>query len=140
MPHIARLQSSRQRDLAQRFLARHEPDEPGLQHPLKDHHPAWGAYDADGHLVAVAACTVYDGNVHLTTCVVAPAARGHNLQRRLIRVRVAYARRITPKRPNAQVITYTHRNNRPSQINLLKEGFVPFSVTGLVYVSYAKWL
>lgn len=58
--------------------------------------------------------------VYLSRCGVLPAARGLGLQRRLIRCRVAWARR-QPGRTG--VITYTLKHNHYSSNNLILCGF-----------------
>lgn len=60
-----------------------------------DAHETWRADDGP-QLVAVAACRPDRQDptaCFLSTCFVAPAARGHGLQKRMIRARVRYARR-----------------------------------------------
>lgn len=53
---------------------------------------------------------------------VLPPYRGQGLQRRMIRVRVAWARRMSFQ----HVITYCGTYNVPSATNLIKEGFRPW--------------
>ena len=67
-------------------------------------------------------CTADDlgsGVVFMTRAGVLPVVRGGGLQRRLIRVRTAWARALGA----TAVITYTILQNYPSMINLLKSGF-----------------
>lgn len=137
--HLARITSARQRELAFRLVSRLEPKEPCLQAPFApgSHEPAWAVYDDDGFMCAAAAARVdANGCLSLTSCVIAPRARGHNLQRRLIRTRVAYGKRLGVP----QVVTYTNRSNRPSQVNLLKEQFFPFATQNGTWVWYARFL
>jgi GNAT superfamily N-acetyltransferase len=58
----------------------------------------------------------------LSRCGVLPACRGKGLQRRCIRVRVAWARRHDYKR----VITYVATDNIHSARNVIREGFEPW--------------
>lgn len=80
----------------------------------------WIARDADGAPVGFASAFCDSaGNVFLSSAGVLPRARGAGLQRRLIRVRVNWARSIgAPK-----VYTYTVLKNYPSMISLIKAGF-----------------
>lgn len=123
-----------------RLLARYEPGEASLAAPIKKH-PTWAVFTEEGPAgdilgVASAWPDRADKVLHLTTCFVVPAARGLGVQRALLRARLAYGRR----EGLHEARTYTARNNRPSQINLLKEGFVPYAVTGGYWISYAKYL
>ena len=59
------------------------------------------------------------GYVFLSSSGVAPAFRGVGLQRRMIGVRLAWARRVY----GAYAITYALRNNHPSIANLIRCGF-----------------
>lgn len=125
---------------ARRLFARYEPDEPHLASPIGKH-PTWAVFSEEGQagdMLGVGSAWVDTSEkvLHLTTCLVVPAARGLGVQRSLIKARCAYGKRCNLK----EARTYTARNNRPSQINLLKEGFVPYSVTGGFWISYAKYL
>ncbi len=85
-----------------------------------------------GKLVGLAGCYVLDGDLHLSICLVAPEARGRNLQRRLVRVRLAYGRANGCR----TAYTYANRRNHPSLIQLLREGFSPYAVrNGYCYVA-----
>lgn len=59
----------------------------------------------------------------LTRAVTRPEHRGHGLQQRLIRARVALARRLGCKR----VVTYTSADNTASMRALVRTGFLPYS-------------
>ena len=59
---------------------------------------------------------------YLCRAGVVPEARGHGLQRKLIRKRVEYAKSLDYK----GVVTYTIFHNNPSSNNLIKEGFLLF--------------
>jgi len=58
------------------------------------------------------------GYVYLSRSGVDASARGHGLQRRMIRVRLAWAKR----QGAARVITYALFSNHPSIVNLLRCG------------------
>ncbi len=61
-----------------------------------EHHATWVARNAEGELVGIAACREDRSDptgIFLSTCFVAPAARGHGLQKRLIRARIRWARK-----------------------------------------------
>lgn len=81
----------------------------------------WCAYDEAGKPVAFASLRIIDDydTMYFTAAGVLPEARGAKLQRRLIRVRCAWAKRQGCK----SIITYTVLKNYPSIMNLLKEGF-----------------
>jgi GNAT superfamily N-acetyltransferase len=80
----------------------------------------WIAYDGPK---PVGFCTARklsrERSLFLSWCGILPGARKKNLQRRMIRVRLAYGRREGLKR----ALTYTRLDNYPSMCNLLKEGF-----------------
>jgi len=86
-----------------------------------DDHTFWIARNVDGKAVGFCSA-IYrpEGNyVFLSRAAVAAAARGGGLQRKMIRTRVAWA-----KRQGAQlVLTYTLLKNYESFVNLLKCGF-----------------
>ena len=81
----------------------------------------WLAYH-DGHLAGFAGAKVILGSraVYLCRAGVKSGHRGHRIQLRLIRARVAWARRL----PDIDcVITYTLRENTASSNNLIRAGF-----------------
>jgi len=82
----------------------------------------WVAYLGD-RAVAFAGARVCKTDlklVYLSRCGVLPAARGLGLQRRLIRCRIAWARRQAGRKA---VITYTLAHNHHSSNNLIRCGF-----------------
>lgn len=95
------------------------PSAPWPPHPRTEW---WAAFDVDGRIVG------YGGGLppgsdasiyYLSRAGVLPEARGHGLQRRLIHVRVAAAR----KHACASVVTYTSTDNAPSMNSLIAAGF-----------------
>lgn len=80
----------------------------------------WLVFDSKGKEVGFCMLSLLtDGISFLARVGVLPEARGHNLQKRLLRVREAYA-----KRKNfTKVITYTTINNIASMHNLQKAGY-----------------
>lgn len=93
---------------------------PGCSMPGDDHQ--WWIARAEDGTVAGFCSAVYrpeQGYVFLSSAAVAAAFQGIGLQRRLIRVRVRWARRMGAK----QVLTYTVLKNYPSMQNLLRCGF-----------------
>lgn len=94
-------------------------------------HTFWMALNSTGLAVGFASA-VYrpaSGYVYLGSCWVHADARGHNLQRRFLRARVAWAR----KQGADRVVTYTVLKNYPSLVNLLACGF-KFYTPGRKYV------
>jgi GNAT superfamily N-acetyltransferase len=77
----------------------------------------WIAYDGKKP-VAFVGLTPYEDNGWIPRVGVIPNYRGHHLQRRLYRIVFNHARRLEMKR----VVTYTHRYNFESAINMLKVG------------------
>ncbi len=84
----------------------------------------WIAY-ADGNPVGFASLAIWPSDdadprpiVYLSRAGVLPHARGGGLQKRLIRARVNYAKKL----PARGVVTYT-RDNPPSMNSLISEGF-----------------
>lgn len=57
--------------------------------------------------------------VFISSAGLAPSARGHGLQRRMIETRIRWAESKNAR----QVLTYTMLKNYPSMINLLRCGF-----------------
>lgn len=92
---------------------------PGIGFPGEDH-TYWVA--TDGAKCVGFCSAVYRperGYVYLSSAAVTLAARGQGLQRRMIRTRVAWAK----KQGASRVITYTVLKNYESMCNLLKSGF-----------------
>jgi GNAT superfamily N-acetyltransferase len=86
-----------------------------------DDHTFWIARDESKKPVGFCSA-IYrpeSGYVFLSRAAVAKSAQGHGLQRRMIRARVAWAR----KQGATEVITYTLLKNYESFLNLLKCGF-----------------
>lgn len=82
----------------------------------------WVALD-QGQVVAAAGAEMVQDHpcrVSLTFCVVAPQARGKGLQARLLRARELWAH----KEGVSLVETYTHKENKPSLLNLLAANYV----------------
>lgn len=73
--------------------------------------------------------------VNLTFCVVSPAYRGRGLQKALLEVREAWAKRQGVK----SLETYAHKENQKSVRNLSRAGFVVSSYKD-PYVSFSKAL
>lgn len=111
------LRISRDLALNKALYARGLPGDPWVG----DHHTFWIARDADGEPVGFCSAVymAWEQSVFLSSAVVFRAARGRGLQRRMIRTRVAWARR----RGAECVLTYTVEHNWPSAYNLLREGF-----------------
>lgn len=91
--------------------------------PLPELHCNWWlALDAENNPVgfcAVRESVQFTNAVFLTRAGVKECARGHGLQRRMIRLRTAWA-----KREGYQyALTYTVLDNFESMANLLKSGF-----------------
>lgn len=86
-----------------------------------DEHTFWVAKDEAGKPVGFCSAGHWPSleTVFLSRAAVAKDAQGHGLQRRMIRTRVAWARKLGAKR----VVTYTLLKNYESMINLLKCGF-----------------
>jgi GNAT superfamily N-acetyltransferase len=96
---------------------------PGIKFPADgEEHTWWLVHDMETGKVAGYCGAVYrpaSGYVYLSRAAVAAYAQGHGLQRRMIRVRLRWARRQGANR----VITYTMLKNYESICNLLKCGF-----------------
>lgn len=86
-----------------------------------DHHTFWIATDMSGVPVGFASAVHREDldYVFLSRAGVDKSASGQGLQRRLIRARIAWAK----KRGVSKIITYTSLKNYPSIINLLACGF-----------------
>lgn len=85
----------------------------------------WVARDSSGKPVAYAGArpmTTVPGGAFLSRCAVIAEAQGHGLQRRLLRVRIAWAKR----QGLTSVYTYTVPNNPYSANNLIKAGFLTY--------------
>lgn len=78
----------------------------------------WIAKDSTGTPVGFCAArwSSFDGWVFLSRAGVLPCARGHKLQRRMIRVRERWARSVGA----TGVLTYVHKDNHASLSNLMK--------------------
>lgn len=83
-----------------------------------DHQAFWVAHDAEG-LAAFCGAKLLGNTVALSSAVVAPRARGQNLQRRMIRCRLRWGMRLGA----TLATTYVYVLNYPSLTNLLLEGF-----------------
>lgn len=84
----------------------------------------WGAFDGP-KLVAFAGAVpseTYSDAIYLCNAAVLPEARGHHLQRRLIRARLRWAR----DQGYAYARTYTIVENAASMCSLIACGFKPF--------------
>lgn len=90
--------------------------------------PSWGkgqlwvCHASDGTPVAYCSAKLLPNEVqtaYLSSSGVLPCARGNQLQQRMIKARVQWARKLGCN----TVITYTLLNNYPSICNLLKQGF-----------------
>lgn len=92
--------------------------------PIKTTDAAWWIATWDGSPVAFAGAKWWlpDNAVFLCRCGVQPIARGHGIQRRLIRTRLAWA----SEHGAAGVYTYTVPGNVVSTNNLLAAGFRAF--------------
>lgn len=84
-------------------------------------HEYWIARDARDAVVGFCSAIhqPQSNTVFLSSAAVIKSARGAGLQRRMIRVRTAWARKIGA----LSVVTYTVTRNYESMINLLKCGF-----------------
>lgn len=85
----------------------------------------WIARDESGQPVAYAGARAIPKQrlSYLVRAGVLPSARGHGLQRRLIRCRVNWS----AKQNAAAAITYTIHTNYPSSNNLIHSGFRMYS-------------
>lgn len=108
-----------QREMCQELL---EAD-PWLGHLDASTAHVWAALDESGNVIATAGLEWDEESRHgeLVFCVVSPQARGKGLQQRLIRSRVAWAR----KHGAQSLETYASTDNLPSLISLMKCGFRP---------------
>lgn len=81
----------------------------------------WIGCDPAGNDVAFCAVRLLDdGQWYLSRAGVVPEARGHGLQRRMIRLRVRHARKLTP---GCMLITDTTYDNLASANSLMACGF-----------------
>jgi len=78
----------------------------------------WVAY-YEGESIAVAAMRVIDDMAWFSTCGVLPDYRGHGLQKKLIKKRLDYAKKLGVK----EVYTYTVNGNHASANSLISCGF-----------------
>ncbi len=109
--------------------------DPDLGHLDPDEITMWGALDEAGNLLAMAGAHFEPDSRHaeLICCVVDPGARGKGLQKRLIKARVVWARKLGA----VSISTYAYVGNAPSLISLLRCGFVPSELTDIfLTVSY----
>lgn len=98
-----------------------------------DEHTFWIAKDREGKPAGFCSAVLQPNDtVFLSRASVVVSARGAGLQRRMIRVRVAWARRIGVTR----IITYTVRSNHESIANLLKCGFRFYTPEDKAWSSY----
>ena len=119
---IVRARSQRLQDRAFK-LARSEDESFGDL--CRNSQEVWVAME-DGEILACAGAELIQDHpcrAELTFCVVAKQARGRGLQERLLKVRLAWAE----KEGVTCAETYTHKENKPSLLNLIKAGFVVFS-------------
>jgi GNAT superfamily N-acetyltransferase len=88
---------------------------------MGEHTAWWAAFDARGKPVAYGGAMLWwpDSAVYLHRAGVLPEARGHGLQRRLIRVREAWGR----SQGAAIAYTYTSAGNIASSNNLIRCGY-----------------
>lgn len=84
----------------------------------------WIVWNSKGKAVGFAGSKLWspDNAVFLCRAGVLPEARGHGLQRRLIRARLRHAREIGA----TGAMTYTAADNIASMINLIRCGFLPW--------------
>lgn len=102
------------------------PHDPGFSEPRA---MWWIVYNSESMPVGFAGVSMQShGRAFLCRCGLLPEARGHGLQRRLIRLREAYCR----KYGVITVVTYVNRENLHSANNLIKEGY-------LIYIPKAEW-
>jgi GNAT superfamily N-acetyltransferase len=118
---VSKATTTEQRDLCAALLA----TDPDLNHVETEFSVMWAAVDEKGTVVGMAGLEMDGEDAHMTFCVVSPEARGRGIQRRLIKARVAWAKRQGLRR----VSTYAHVRNSYSLCNLLRCGFVPVEVT-----------
>lgn len=126
-----------------------EPDSPWYDDVLafdaaelgRDVKPApdsyWFAAAVEPELVAYAAGRIIaPGTFMLTRAATRPEHRGRGLQQRLIRARVALARRLGCKR----VVTYTSADNAASMRALIHSGFLPYIARPLEFWMGWGWV
>lgn len=82
----------------------------------------WIAWDSTGSPVGFCSArkSRHEPVVILTRAGVLPCANGAGLQRRMIQVRLRWARQVGAE----HAITYTVYDNHPSIVNLLRSGFL----------------
>lgn len=116
---IVRVETEEQKAVCLELLE----SDPDLGHLDTDGMIVWAALSDDGDLLGTAGMAFDEDCRHaeLTFCVISTTARGRGLQKRLIRARVAWARKLGA----VSLETYASLDNRASLISLLKCGFVP---------------
>lgn len=94
-------------------------------------------FDFESSLVAYAAGRIISpGTFMLTRAATRPEHRGRGLQQRLIRARVALAKRLGCKR----VVTYTSADNAASMRALIRTGFLPYVAKPLEFWMGYGWV
>lgn len=116
---IVRVDTEEQKAMCSELLE----SDPDLGHLDTDGMIIWAAIADSGELLGTAGMAFDEDSRHaeLTFCVISTSARGRGLQKRLIRARVAWARKIGA----VSLETYASLDNRASLISLLKCGFTP---------------
>ena len=95
--------------------------------PVTIAHALWIAEDERGLPVGFCAAKNTLGYAFLLRAAVTEGANGQGLQRRMIRVREAWARKQGAKR----IITYVSHANAPSLVNLIRCGYRFYTPTTL---------
>jgi ribosomal protein S18 acetylase RimI-like enzyme len=110
-----RLAVSRDRELNRALFARGLPG----CHWVGDHHTFWVAWDGPTPVGFCSAVPLGDGSCFLSSAAVFAGARGAGLQRRMVRLRLAWAAR----HGQSVCVTYATRENFRSIANLIRCGF-----------------
>ena len=115
--------TTKQRELCADLLAA----DPDLGHMDLDEITVWAALDEHGQVLGMAGAHFEPESRHaeLTCCVVDQTARGKGIQKRLIKARITWARKLGA----ATLSTYASIGNLPSLISLMKCGFQPAEMT-----------
>ena len=111
------LRQSRDLETNQKLFARGLPGDEWVG----DHHTFWIAYAPSGEVCGFCSAVQVDAehSVFLSSAVVFPAHRGKGLQRRMIRHRIAWAKR----NGATTVVTYTVPHNWRSINSILRLSF-----------------
>lgn len=105
--------------------------------PLKEHlmeGATWWVAEHEGMAVAFAGAVMRGSDASLIRSAVMREARGLGLQKRLIRVRLAWAK----KQGALRAVTYTHVRSIASMRSLVSCGFKPSRLWSQVYLDFER--